>query len=230
MNSPIRRMGISTPSDLQQAAISSLENPGSSAATLPKVDDSQKPILYIFRHCESTDNVERIFSGRRDPNLTKKGEEQAATLADLLQFKKIDLFLGPPQKRCEQTLAPIRALFPDVPYTSLENLKERDYGDLTGKNKLEIMKEFPNEAVLWRRSWDVSPPNGESLKQVWEDRVQPFCTSLEERMRKETINVGYCGTNNTIRLIRMYFEKLTIDQTLLLENPYGDYASYHIKP
>lgn len=214
--------------NLTSAALSSLQNPGAGAAPLPKADDSQKPVLYLFRHCETTDNVERIFSGRRDPSLTQKGEEQAHTLAEMLKNKSIDLFLSPPQVRCEQTLAPLRKLFPEVPYLPQENLKERDYGALTGKSKMEVMKEFPEQAILWRRSWDVPPPEGESLKRVWEERVEPFCRWLEEKMRKENINVVYCGTNHTVRLIRWYFEKMPQEQMLTLESPYGDYSSYKV--
>ncbi len=214
--------------NLTSAALSSLQNPGQGSAPLPKVDDSIKPVLYIFRHCETTDNAERIFSGRRDPSLTPKGEEQAHQLADLLRDKSIDLFLSPPQIRCKQTLAPLQKLFPNILYLPQENLKERDYGALTGKNKLEIMKEFPEQAVLWRRSWDVPPPEGESLKQVWEERVEPFCKWLEEKMKTEKINVAYCGTNHTMRLIRWYFGKMQKEEMLAMENPYGDYASYQI--
>ena len=90
------------------------------------------------------------------------------------------------------------------------------------------MKLYPEKAVLWRRSWDVPPPHGESLQQVWETRVKSFCEWLEKKMRAEKINVAYCGTNNTVRLIRWYFEKFTMEKMLVLETTYGDYASYYI--
>lgn len=213
--------------ELKKAALESLKHPGGAKEPLPK-DESHPPILYLFRHTQTTDNVKRIFSGRRQPNLTALGRKQANRLARLLKNKKIDLFLSPPQKRCHQTLVPLMNLFPKVEYRSLDNLQERDYGDLTGKNKLEIMEKYPEKAILWRRSWNVSPPGGESLKKVWETRVKKFCLWLEKKMKKEKINVAYCGTNNTVRLIRMYFEKLSIEKTLTLENPYGDYAAYSL--
>jgi len=212
---------------LKKAALESLKNPGQAAKPLPK-DESHPPILYLFRHTQTTDNVKRIFSGRRQPDLTETGRQQAKKLAQLLKNKKINLFLSPPQKRCQQTLKPLIKFFPGVEYSPLKNLQERDYGQLTGKNKLEIMKQYPEKAILWRRSWNVSPPGGESLKQVWEKRVKKFCLWLEKKMKKEKISVAYCGTNNTVRLIRMYFEKLPIKKMLTIENPYGDYAAYSL--
>ncbi len=212
---------------LKQAALSSLQNPGKSAKPMPK-DESAPPILYLFRHAQTYDNIRRIFSGRRQTRLTPEGWEQAKKLAEKLKTKKIDLFISPPLKRCQQTLEPLRKYFPNIPYIQKKELVERDYGDLTGKSKLKIMKLYPEKAILWRRSWDVRPPGGESLKDVWEKRIKQFCQWLEKKMKKENINVAYCGTNNTVRLIRMYFEKLSIEEMLTLENPYGDYAAYSL--
>lgn len=213
---------------LKQAALKSLENPGVSEP-LPKTLSIEKPILYLFRHCQTTDNVNKIFSGsRRDPHLTEKGIDQAEKIAKLLKDKEIDLFMSPPQSRCLETLSPLKRLFPNALYVQRGDLKERDYGDLTGKNKEEIMREYPEKAILWRRSWDNPPPNGESLKKVWETRVKKFCEDLEQKMKTEKINIAYCGTNNTIRLIRWHFEKMSQEKMLTLENPYGDYASYHV--
>ena len=211
--------------DLKQAAVDSLKNPGK-GKEMPKVKEEIKPILFLFRHTETTDNVGRIFSGRRDPHLTEQGKIQAQELAQKLKNKKIDLFISPPLYRCSETLEPLLSYFPNIPYLKKEELVERDYGQLTGLNKLEMMEKYPQEAVLWRRSWDVAPPKGESIKQVWESRIKKFCIWLKEKIKEEKINVAYCGTNNTVRLIRMYFEKITNEEMLTLENSFGDYASY----
>lgn len=213
---------------LKKSALSSLKTPGQANKQLPKTDSAQKPILYLFRHTETYDNKNRIFSGRRDPSLTPKGKKQAQELAQKLKDKQIDLFLSPPLTRCRQTLEPLMSLKPNVSYQPQKGLQERDYGDLTGKNKMELMKTNPRETILWRRAWDYPPPNGESLKMVWENRLQPFCKKLEQKMLKENINVAFSGTNNTVRLIRMYFEDLSYRQSTILENPFGDFASYHI--
>ena len=88
------------------------------------------------------------------------------------------------------------------------------------------MREDFEKAVLYRRSYDFPPPDGESLKAVKNKRVFPFCQKLVLELRKEEKTVAICCTNNTMRLIRMFFEKLTIEQMLTLENPFGDYAAY----
>ncbi len=213
---------------LKESALTSLKNPGKSKEPMPKASTDEPPMLYVFRHCETYDNARRIFSGRRQSTLTPQGCKQAQHLAQKLKEKSIDLFISPSLKRCTQTLQPLQVYFPRVPLLIKKELVERDYGVLTGKSKLTAMRQYPKEAVLWRRSWDVSPPQGESLKQVWEQRVEPFCTWLVAKMKKERCNVGYSGTNNTIRLIRMYFEHLGRDEMLSIENAYADYASYHI--
>lgn len=214
---------------MKQSALKSLENPGQGAKPLPKTDKEEPPTLYIFRHCQTFDNVNRIFSGRRQTELTDEGKEQTEELATKLQHKEFHLFVSPPLIRCETTLDPLRTKFPDVEYIKKEDLVERDYGDLTGKSKTEIMEQFPEKAVLWRRSWETAPPNGESLKTVWETRVKAFCEWLEKELKEKKINIAYCGTNNTLRLVRMYFEGLSIEEMLTIEMGYADYASYHIE-
>jgi 2,3-bisphosphoglycerate-dependent phosphoglycerate mutase len=212
---------------MKESALKSLEKPGASPP-LPKTKDLKKPILYIFRHCQTYDNVKRIFSGRRQTLLTPKGRDQAEILATKLSKKQIDIFVSPPVQRCIDTLKPVLLAHPDSKYITKKNLEERDYGILTGKSKMQIMREYPEEAIYWRRSWDVSPPKGESLKDVWQTRIEPFCYWLNRQL-KHGKSIGYCGTNNTLRLVRMYFEKLSIEEMLEIEMPYADYASYNYR-
>ncbi len=213
--------------ELEKAAIKSLQNPGHSTQPLPK-DESKPPILYLFRHCQTNDNIRRIFSGRRQTHLTQVGKKQAKMLAKKLSGKKIDLFISPPLVRCKETLQPLLKKFPKAKLLIKKDLYERDYGELTGKSKLKLMKLYPKKTILWRRSWDVAPPGGESIKDVWETRMHPFCKWLEKKIKREKINVAYVSTNNTMRLARMYFEKLSIEKMLKLENPYADYAAYSL--
>ena len=213
---------------LKKAALSSLDQPGKTKEPLPKTTKTDRPVLYIFRHSQTYDNVRRMFSGRRQTSLTAVGNKQAEAMAEKLKGKKIDLFISPPLKRCQQTLTPLRKFYPQIPCLQKKELVERDYGRLTGTSKLQAMKLYPEKAILWRRSWDMPPPDGESLKQVWEKRVLPFCHWLEKEMKIKKNNVAYCGTNNTLRLFRMYFEKTSIEKMLTFEIPYDDYASYSI--
>lgn len=212
---------------MKESALKSLEKPGSSPP-LPKTKDFRHPVLYVFRHCQTTDNVKRIFTGRRQTALTLRGKRQAEILAEKLSKKKIDYFISPPVKRCIDTLHPILKTHPESKYVQKKTLDERDYGLLTGKSKMQVMKEYPEESIYWRRSWDVPPPKGESLKQVWDTRLHSLCQWLNSQLWKGKC-VGFCGTNNTLRLVRMYFEDLTIEEMLEIEMPYADYAAYNYK-
>jgi broad specificity phosphatase PhoE len=211
-----------------KSAQKSLQNPGE-APPLPKEESPTKPTLYLFRHGETEDNRARIFSGRRDAKLTTKGTEQAKILAEKLKDKKIDLGIYSDLSRAKDTLTEVIKYHPKTKLEPSQRLLERDYGDLTGTSKIELNRRDPELTLKYRRSWDFPPPHGESLKMVWENRVKKFCEELEERMRKEKINVAVSCTNNTMRLIRMYFEDLGIREMLELENPLAqDYAAYAI--
>lgn len=214
---------------LYATALASLKHPGKSPP-LPKVSQPKSAVLYIFRHCQSYDNIRRIFSGRRNSQLTPQGRNQARKLAKKMAKIHIELFISPPLKRCQQTISEVKKYHPQSKYLAFDQLLERDYGDLTGKSKLKMMRLYPKKTVLWRRSWDVPPPDGESLKMVWQNRIKPFLIDwLIPKMATEKIDVGWCATNNTMRLVRMYFEKLSIQDMLKLENPYEDWAEYQVK-
>ncbi len=219
-----------------ESAQKSLAHPGLATKPLPKADESASggPTLYLFRHGETEDNKNRIFSGRRNSLLTPEGIEQAKVLAEKLKDKKIDLAVFSDiaegkSDRAERTLEEVLKYYPGTKKEAAKLLVERDYGRLTGTSKTELNKKDPELCLQYRRSWDFPPPGGESLKMVWENRLKKFCQNLEERMKKEKINVAISCTNNTMRLIRMHFENLSIEQMLELENPLGqDYASYLI--
>jgi len=214
---------------IKKAAIASLEKPGGRKKPLPKKESKKYSTLYVFRHTQTHDNVRRVFSGRRQSRLTPKGIEQAKIMGQKLKNKKIDLFIISPLIRCKQTMKPIRKYHKKTKLITEPLLKERNYGKLTGKSKLKLMKQDFKKAILYRRAYDYPPPNGESIKQVQQKRVFPFCKKLEKKLKKEKINVAICCTNNTMRLVRMYFEGLSIEQMLILENPFTDYAAYAIQ-
>lgn len=213
-----------------ESAQKSLETPGLTTAPLPKADESTGgPILYLFRHGETEDNKNKIFSGRRNSPLTSKGVEQSKELAKKLKDKKIDLAIYSDLIRAKGTLDKVLKFHPETKTEPSELLLERDYGKLTGTSKTELNEKDPQLCLKYRRSWDFPPPGGESLKMVWENRIKKFCKDLEERMHRKKINVAISCTNNTMRLIRMYFEKLSVEEMLELENPLAtDYASYSV--
>lgn len=211
----------------------SLKHPGMANTPLPKNEAQDPPVdgntLFVFRHGQTDDNINRIFSGMREAQLTPVGIKQAEQLAEKLRGKKIDVGIYSNNIRARDTLNLALKYHPDVKKENTNTLLERDYGDLTGKSKIELNEEDPELCQKYRRSWDFPPPNGESLKMVWDGRVKKFCEDIENRIREEKINVTVSCTGNTMRLIRMYFEDLSIDRMLSIESPTAqDYAAYLI--
>ncbi len=151
-------------SQIAKAALESIQKPGQSRSPLPKIKGKkQPPILYLFRHCQSYDNIRHIFSGRRNSHLTPEGIKEAEELAQKLKNEKIDLFISPPLARCLETATIVKKYHQQAELITLPQLVERDYGQLTGKSKVKMMKLYPQKTLLWRRSWQVPPPGGESL-------------------------------------------------------------------
>tara|TARA_Y100000310_G_C20661648_1_gene805131 strand:- start:2131 stop:2430 length:300 start_codon:yes stop_codon:yes gene_type:complete len=99
---------------------------------------------------------------------------------------------------------------------------------LSGAERKEfIRKTGEAELQIIRRSYNVPPPNGESVKMV-EKRVNSFIKDLLKKMRKEKVNVAISTHGNSMRPFRKYFEKLTIKQMMELENPWDDYFEYEV--
>jgi len=209
---------------LRKVAISSLQEPGKAGKTLPK---AKNPKIIVFRHSETHDNVRRIFSGRRDTKLTEVGVRQSRELGEKLKKYRIVKGYYPDLERCRRTIVLALKECLGIKMQKEGLLLERDYGQLTGKSKLKAMRDYPEKAVLWRRGYREGPPGGESLEEV-EKRVWPFCQRLEKEARETEGIIAVCGSNNSMRIIRRYFEKLTVEQMQSLENPYGDFAAYSV--
>ncbi len=199
---------------------------------LPKREIEGKPTLYVFRHGESDDNKELIFSGWRDPELTDKGREQAKILAQKLKDKTIDKLISSPQKRAVETMKIAMSLnktAKNLPVEIDERIKERSYGKLQGQSKMEWYKKDPEYIQRVRRSYDGVPDGGESIAMVY-DRTKAFADELVKLMRKEKINVAVSCHGNTIRCFRKYFEGLSDKETATIETPLAqDYAAYTIE-
>lgn len=214
---------------IKKAAEDSLKNPGKNKKPLPKNESPTDPEIYVFRHGETTDNINRIFSGWRDANLTKRGEQQAEVLALKLKNKHIDLCITSTQIRSKATAEIALKYHKEIVFEEDPRIMERNYGELQGKSKERAMKENPEQAIKWRRGYDNPPPGGESLQMV-EQRVFPFCEELVERIKKNNINVAISCHGNSMRAIRRYFEGLSVAKEATVENPLGtDYAEYVVK-
>jgi len=198
---------------------------------LPKNEDPNHPILYVFRHGETEDNAHMIFSGWRDVGLTEKGVEQAGVLAEKIKDKKIQMLVTSDQERAIDTMKV--AISKNEYAKTLEihqdpRLRERSYGDWQGESKLVAQLTDPEGLHKVRRGYYDKPPNAESLEETVK-RVGNFLDEVIPLMKRENINVAISCHGNSIRGIRQYFEKLSNEEAAEIETPLGkDYAAYSI--
>ena len=138
--------------------------------------DSMYGKLILVRHGQSTYNEENRFTGWKDVDLTDKGINEAVNSAGLLKGISIDLAFTSNLMRAQKTLNLIlKELNLELDITKNEALNERDYGSLVGQNKFEAAQKYGEEQVqIWRRSYDIPPPDGESLKMTLERTVPYF--------------------------------------------------------
>jgi 2,3-bisphosphoglycerate-dependent phosphoglycerate mutase len=188
-----------------------------------------KKYIYLFRHAESEFNQKNIFTGWLDPDLTDKGAQQAFKIGLMLKDKQIDLGYCSQLLRSQRTLALALQYHVTVPVVVDKRIAERDYGELSGTSKEEYLAKYGEEALhTVRRSYDVPPPGGESIKMV-EARVMPFVEELLVKMKAEKINVAISAHGNSMRPFRKYFEKLTNEEMMKQENPWDDYFTYEVE-
>ncbi|MFD1333409.1 2,3-bisphosphoglycerate-dependent phosphoglycerate mutase [Methylopila musalis] len=174
--------------------------------------------LVLVRHGQSEWNLKNLFTGWKDPDLTERGVAEAKAAGQRLKTEglRFDVAFTSKLRRAQRTGQLLLAELgqPDVATVEHEALNERDYGDLTGLNKDEARKSFGEDQVLlWRRSYDVPPPGGESLKDTVA-RVLPYYVQeiLPRVLRGEQTLVTAHG--NSLRALIMVLEGLT-PETLL---------------
>jgi 2,3-bisphosphoglycerate-dependent phosphoglycerate mutase len=178
--------------------------------------------LILIRHGQSLWNLENRFTGWIDVPLTPKGEEEARQAAAKIKDIKVDVAYTSALTRAQETLRLImQANGLGVPVIRDQALNERDYGDLSGLNKAETAAKYGDEQVhTWRRSYDVAPPGGESLKDT-KDRTLPFFERAimgDVRQGKSVLVVAHGNSN---RSIVMAIEGLTPEQIVKVELPTG---------
>ena len=176
-------------------------------------------ILVIFRHGQSTWNLENKFTGWVDVDLTEKGIQEAKNAGEKLKPFKFDLAYASDLKRAQNTLKLALEISnqANVPTKYNKALNERMYGDLQGLDKTETAQKFGEDQVkIWRRSYDIAPPNGESLKDT-ADRVIPYFKAEIEPKLKEGKNIVIAAHGNSLRALIMYLENLTPQQILEFE-------------
>jgi 2,3-bisphosphoglycerate-dependent phosphoglycerate mutase len=175
--------------------------------------------LVMFRHGQSTWNLENKFTGWVDVECTEKGLQEARVAGEKLKHIKFDFAYASDLRRAQDSLKVALEVInqQNVPTIYNKALNERMYGDLQGLDKTETAKKFGEEQVkIWRRSYDVAPPNGESLKDTAERVIPYFKTEIEPKL-KEGKNIVIAAHGNSLRALIMYLENLTPQQILEFE-------------
>ena len=188
--------------------------------------------LVLVRHGQSQWNEKNIFTGWKNPDLTSKGEREAIAAGIALKKLgfKFDVIFTSVLLRAKRTGELILKELSQSDLEKIENkaLNERDYGDLSGLNKDEARKKWGKEQVhKWRRSFDIPPPGGESLKNTAE-RVLPYFSKIilpVLKKNKETIVVAH---GNSLRALVKELEKLSPQEVVNLEIPTGVPICYRI--
>jgi 2,3-bisphosphoglycerate-dependent phosphoglycerate mutase len=189
-------------------------------------------LLAISRHTESEWNLLGKWTGLNDVNLTEKGQQEAEQIGEILKDIQFDVVYTSEQKRTHQTLAGILkgSVHPDVPHHVHGAVNERDYGDLTGKNKWEVQEEIGEEAFKGiRRGWDYPVPGGETLKDVYA-RVVPFFDDELLPQLKAGKNILMVAHGNSIRALIKHLEDIHEDKIAEVEMSFGQVLLYHITP
>jgi 2,3-bisphosphoglycerate-dependent phosphoglycerate mutase len=170
-------------------------------------------VLVLVRHGESEWNKLNLFTGWRDPDLSEKGITEAKVAGRRLRAEGLnfDVAFTSDLKRAQHTLSLILAELgqPDLAITRDQRLNERDYGELSGLNKDEARKKWGDKQVqIWRRSYDVPPPGGESLKDT-AARVLPYYRSNIAPVMASGRNVLVVAHGNSLRALIMQLEGLS---------------------
>ena len=173
------------------------------------------PKLILVRHGQSIWNLQDRFTGWVDVPLTEEGRNQAKTAGELLREHPFDVAYTSDLQRAQVTLDLIlEHSGHDVPVIRNRALNERAYGDLEGLNKARTVEKYGPELVkIWRRSYDIPPPNGESLKDT-AARTIPFFERAILGDVADGRNVLVVAHGNSNRSIIMSIEKLTPEQIL----------------
>ena len=183
--------------------------------------------IFIFRHGQTADNLEHEFSGWHQVGLNQTGIEEAKGIGEKLKNEKVSKAYQSDLIRSHETLQLVLNGFHEgFEIITDPRIKERDYGNLTGQSKDEIEKKDPEQFKLWHRSYDVPPPNGESIEMV-EKRVLEFLNDTVPTWI-ETDVVFISAHGNSIRPMRRFFEHLTIDEMCSYEYTPGKIYEYSV--
>jgi len=185
----------------------------------------KKRNLILVRHGQSEWNAKNLFTGWKDPGLTELGLKEASNAAELIKTQDIafDLMFTSELSRAQKTGAIILEEIDQSQVTTIKNkaLNERDYGSLAGLNKDDAREKWGEEQVhIWRRSFDIPPPDGESLKDTAE-RVLPYFKAEIMPKIKDGLNILIAAHGNSLRALIMELDSIPSNEIVKLEIPTG---------
>ncbi|MCK9914081.1 2,3-bisphosphoglycerate-dependent phosphoglycerate mutase [Microbacteriaceae bacterium K1510] len=189
-------------------------------------------LLVLVRHGQSEWNLKNLFTGWRDVDLTEQGIKEAREAGRKLKAQGLtfDIAFTSALKRAQRTLGLMLEELgqTNIPVIKDEALNERDYGDLSGLNKDDARAKWGEEQVhIWRRSYDIAPPGGESLKDTLARTLPYYVTDiLPHVLRGERVLVAAHG--NSLRALIMVLEKLNKENILKREIGTGAPIIYHL--
>jgi len=179
------------------------------------------PVLVLTRHGQSVWNLENRFTGWEDVDLTPEGEAEARKAGHALNDLRFDVGFTSALKRARRTAEIILQTLgqSDTPLISSAALNERHYGALQGLDKAETTARYGAEQVkIWRRSYDIPPPEGESLKETAARVLAYYTAEMEPRLRQgQTVLMAAHG--NSLRALIMHLEGLTPEEIVTVEVP-----------
>ena len=185
----------------------------------------KKRNLILVRHGQSEWNAKNLFTGWENPGLTETGKAEAQNAGDLINNLGIsfDCLFTSALIRAQLTGTIILKAINQNNIKIIENkaLNERFYGDLQGMNKDECRQKWGEELVhAWRRSYELGPPGGETLKETGE-RVLPYYLSEIHPMLMQDMNVIVAAHGNSLRSLIKYLDKVSDEDIVKLEIPTG---------
>ena len=190
-------------------------------------------LLVLVRHGQSDWNLKNLFTGWKDPDLTDKGQAEAKAAGQRLKALGLnfDVAFTSDLTRAQHTC---RLILNELGQSDLKTIREqalneRDYGDLSGLNKDDARAKWGEEQVhVWRRSYDVPPPNGESLKDTVARVLPYYCQEILPRvLNGERVIVAAHG--NSLRALVMVLDRLTPDTIPSMELDTGVPLVYRLK-
>lgn len=186
-------------------------------------------LLTIIRHGQSVFNLENRFTGNLDVALSPLGEAEALQAGKKIKKIIYDIAYTSMLKRAQETLQIILEEIEQTTIPVVKNaaLDERMYGSLQGLNKAETAAKYGEAQVeIWRRSYDVRPPGGESLEDTY-NRTVPYYKSEIEPKLKAGENVLVVAHGNSLRALMMYLENISKEAIVKVNIPTGLPRLYH---